>query len=400
MSRLRIGLVAPYVNRKAFGVGVSVGALCDELSKAGHDVTLITGDDPRSSGIPQSRQNGDGKLSVRLFPMRYPWNRRLHRAPGMRRWLRSFVREFDLVDIQGIWSVMAAETGAVCSSEGVPYVITPRGMMGGWDWAKKPLKKRLFFGVMMRKVWRSAAAVRFVSRGEANASMIDANGRGVVIPNFVPPPPAIDRRQEAERLRSKMGISPDAAVVLFLGRVDPQKGVVELVEAFGSVCERKTDAVLLVVGPLEGAYGTAVKERAASLPWARNVRLAGPLFGDDKHAAYAAATLFVTLSKNEGLPVAALEALSHGLPTLLAEDSNLPEVRDYDAGLLTDSRGDGVAPAMLGLLADRERLRVMSANARRLFEERFTSDAVIPRVVSLYESVAGSARPAPRASIP
>lgn len=388
MSKLRIGLVAPHVSHNAFGVGASVGALCNELCNAGHDVTLICGDGPRSNGIPRPRRNGHGRLSLRLFPMRYAWNRRLHRAPGMRGWLQTAVRGFDVVDIHGIWSVVAAEAGAVCARAGVPYVITPHGMMASWDWAKGPLKKRIFFNIMMRKVWRSAAAIRFVSQGEATGSVLDANGKGVVIPNFVPAPPASGCRQEAERFRSKMGISSDAAVVLFLGRVSPEKGVMEMVEAFGKVSEKRHEAVLLVVGPLEGAYGAAVKDRVRCLPWRGNVRLAGPLFGEEKNAAFAASTVFMTLSESEGLPVAVLEALGWGLPTLLTEQANMPEVREFEAGLLVERRVESVATVLAGILDDRDRLDRMRTNAKALFHQRFTSTNIVPQILSLYGDVA------------
>ena len=395
VRRLRIGLVAPYVSRTAFGVGASVAALSEALCNAGHDVTLISGEDPRSGGIPEPRRNGGGRLSVRLFERRYPWNRRLHRAPAMRKWLNAAVRDFDVIDLHGIWSMMAAEAGTICKRAGVPCVITPHGMMASWDWAKGPLKKRLFFSLLIGKVWRSAAAIRFLSHGEAANSVIDANRKGVVIPNFVPAPPASVDGWRAESFRSRMNIRPGAPVVLFLGRVSPEKGVMEIVDAFGPVSERMRDAVLLVVGPLQGEYAAAVKQRVASVPWRDNVRFTGALFDEEKHAAFAASTLFTMLSKSEGLPVSVLEALSHGLPTLLAEDSNLPEVGEYRAGVLIKPGRDDVAAALVGLLADRERLRVMGANARRLFEERFTSDAVIPRIVSLYEKVAWASRSAP-----
>lgn len=385
-------------HQHAFGVGASVTFLCDELCTAGHDVTLISGDHPRSRGIPSPRRNRHGSLSVRLFPIRYPWNRRLQRSPEMISWLRSAVHDFELIDIHGIWSLVAAEAGTVCARAGVPYVMTPHGMMAHWDWAKRPMKKRVFFAVTMRNVWRSAAAIRFLSIGEAKASLVDAGRRAVVIPNFVASRPAFDPGLEALRFRSKMGIPGDAAVMLFLGRVSPEKGVLEMLEAFNGL-SRRCEAVLLVVGALDGAYGAAVKDRVARLPCGRNIRLAGPLFGNDKDAAFAASTIFITLSKSEGLPVAALEALAHGLPTLLAGESNLPEVRDYDSGVLTSRNPEEVGGAMLALLEDRERLRVMGANARRLFEQRFAAAVVVPRIISMYENVArcrptfGFARP-------
>lgn len=394
MNRLRIGLVAPYVSHTAFGVGASVAALSEALCDAGHDVTLISGEDPRSGGIPEPRASGGGRLSVRLFARPYAWNRWLHRAPGMRKWLETAVRDFDVIDLHGIWSMIAAEAGTICERAGVPCVITPHGMMASWNWAKSPLKKRLFFNLLLGKVWRSAAAIRFLSRGEAVNSVIDASGKGVVIPNFVPSPPGSADRRLGESFRSRMGIRPGAPVVLFLGRVSPEKGVMETVDAFGPVAERMPDATLLVVGPLEGEYAAAVRQRVASVPWRDKVRLTGALFGEEKHAALAASTLFVMLTKSEGLPLSVLEALGHGLPVLLSEDSNLPEVGEYQAGVLVRPGRDDVAATLAGLLAGEERLRVMGANSRRLFQERFTSDAVIPRIVSLYETVARGIRPA------
>jgi glycosyltransferase involved in cell wall biosynthesis len=260
-------------------------------------------------------------------------------------------------------------------------------MMARWDWAKKPLRKWIFFSALMKPVWECAAAIRFLSNGELLNSAVDTNGRSVVVPNFVKAPER-SFNQEALHLLSELKLGEGAEIILFLGRVTAQKGVLELVAAFDLLWQKRPQVVLLIVGPLDGAYGSAVIDRVSRLPSGVNIRITGPLYDERKNAAFAVSSLFVTLSKNEGMPIAALEAISCGLPAVLTEQSNLPEIEKWGAGVIVKSEVDELANSLLLLLNDRSRLHAMSVRARTLFEERFSHDVVMSKLFSFYERVA------------
>src|SRR5207253_2874762 len=144
------------------------------------------------------------------------------------------VHQFDIVDIQGLWFWSTVHAARACVDSGVPYVLTPHGMMGRWDWAKHSSAKRIFFRMMLARYWRSASAVRYFSRGELNNSMVAPVGPVAIIPAAITFPPATDG-ETVVRIKSRLTIPEASPVVLFLGRVSPQKGVLELLQAFDFV---------------------------------------------------------------------------------------------------------------------------------------------------------------------
>jgi glycosyltransferase involved in cell wall biosynthesis len=387
MGNLRIGIVAPMVVKSATGLSNYIAELVPELCDAGQQVTVLATDCAYRGAHADEIVSIDGRCTLKLFPSTGRLSRRVYHSADLSAWLRQNVSQFDVVDIQGLWFWSTVHAARACIVAGVPYVLTPHGMMGRWDWAKRPLAKRIFFRIMLAKCWRSASAVRYLSRGELNNSMVPPIGAAAIIPAAVTLPPPVEAATVA-RIKVQLRIPEMAPIVVFLGRVNRQKGVLELVQAFDLVRQRCPDAVLAVAGALEGKYGEAVRELAASVSSHTHVRIVGPVSAEDKAALLAAASVFVTLSRNEGMSSAILEALGNGVPAVCTRDSNLPEIRECSAGVITDLDPVKAADAIAGLLGDDQRRRTMGANARRLVSEQFTWNSVVPRLMALYQLLA------------
>ncbi len=384
---LRIALVAPGIPQSATGVSVSLTRLAEELCNAGHKVTLVAADTATGPGPVEPMVKIDPRVDVRLFPFRSRVHRRLHLSAEIRQWLNKSAADFDLMDIQGVWSFVAVHAAAASVRAGVPYVLTPHGQMARWDWQKMPWRKWGFFEAFVRRTWRCATAIRFVSEGEVDSSMAKAGNRRVVIPYWVDRPVTKDLGNCRLELARRMGLPRDAAVILFLGRVSAQKGVLEIVKAFDALWRTRKHVVLIVAGPLYGEYGAQVRRVAARAAGTQNIRLLGPVYDERKSELFCASSLFITLSKNEGLPVAVLEAMAHGLPIVATSQAHLPEVSRYKAGVIVRSNPENVAYALDSLLSDQARLRGMATNAQKLVQERFTAKVVIPLILALYHDV-------------
>src|SRR5260370_13390531 len=385
-SALGIALVTPYINTSGGGVSTYLAGIVPRLCDAGHQVSIVSADCGLGGPEPDKPIEMDKRATLHLFPVRGRFNRRLYRSVEMSRWLNTAVHKFDVVDIQGLWSLIGIDAARACLSAGVPYILTPHGMMTRWDWSKRPTSKRIFFATVLQKVWREAAAVRFLSHGELKNSMVAPEAPAAIVPNAVQLPPEQKPDSVSAGAHARLDLPPDAKIVLFLGRVTDQKGVVELLQAFALVQERCPDAFLLIAGPLVGEYGNTVKKLASLNE--RRIRVLGPVFGNDKHDLFESASLFVTLSKNEGLPFAVLEALSFGVPVVLTVDSNLPEVEDFGAGTITSCEPGRAAGDISKMLLDPAQLSHMRRSARRMIEQRFSWGFVLPQLVQLYERAA------------
>jgi glycosyltransferase involved in cell wall biosynthesis len=145
--------------------------------------------------------------------------------------------------------------------------------------------------------------------------------------------------------------------------------------------------VLVVAGWLDGSYGEEVRACAENGGSHENIHFLGPVEGEMKDALFASASVFATLSRSEGLPMAVLEALGYGIPSVLTVNSNVPEVSEYAAGVITELDPAKAAADIAEILLNEERRVAMGENARRLVAERFSWNATLPQLTGLYEKI-------------
>jgi glycosyltransferase involved in cell wall biosynthesis len=383
---MRVALVSPGISVESGGTSALIAALASHLCDAGHAVSVISTSVGPTPARSETVISLDSRVNLNLFPITKTYDRKLYRSSALQRWLQDRITDFDVVDLTGVWSMVTVQTAGLCLKAGVPFVLTPHGQMCGWDWSKGPIRKRLFFHALLANAWKRAAAIRFCSEGEAAVSVAAPNDmRRIVVPNPVDLPTNLVRGPQREALRIEAGIGPGAPTLLFLGRVDAQKGVLEIVDTFTNLWQKRRNAILLIAGPVESAYGQKVLEAVRQSPAKASIRITGPVYGHEKQNLFTISDLFLTLSKNEGLPMAVLEALSSGLPAVLTANSNMPEVTEYDAGLVVDCGPAEIAEKIDNLFTNATILSALQENARRLIRERFSWEILMPRFVSMYQ---------------
>ena len=382
---LNIGIVTPTIAKSATGPSSWVATLCEHLCDAGHRVTVVTSD-LLPGGDKGPTVQLDRRVEVKMFPEKSALGRQLHRSREMRQWLKDNVHRFDIIDIQGIWTFVAIDAARACLAAGVPYVITPHGMMARWDWEKRLRRKQLFYWLFLRSVWRAATAVRFLCEAERSHSVDSAVEQGVIIPLWVNSPiTAVPTKAAQDALRADLHIEPAAPVIFFLGRISKQKGVVEIIRAFDDLWHRRRDSVLLLVGPIDPEYKDVLEEACRGVESRDHIHFTGPIYNETKATLFSLATVFITLSKSEGLPIAVLEALAAGLPVVTTEGANIPEVGQHQAGIIVPADDPAeVAERLDNLLKDASEVRAMGLNASRLIKEQFTPEVVFPRLVDMY----------------
>lgn len=127
----------------------------------------------------------------------------------------------------------------------------------------------------------------------------------------LPPDPDVARRE----IRSQHAIRPDVPLLLFVGRLDPTKGLIYLVEALAHVRATRPDVTLVIVGEGDKDYCLYLEDRIRQLGLESQVRLVH--WQTKVENWYAAADIFVLPSMFEGASLAAAEALACGLPCVL-----------------------------------------------------------------------------------
>src|SRR5262249_48685326 len=118
-------------------------------------------------------------------------------------------------------------------------------------------------------------------------------------------------------------------ILLYLGRLHPKKNLANLIRAWkqslNSHPSAREDWALAVAGWDQAGYERELKRLNNDYGLAASVRFLGPLFGQEKDAAYRACDAFVLPSLSEVLSVAVLEAWAYAEPGLMTPECNVPE---------------------------------------------------------------------------
>jgi phosphatidylinositol alpha-1,6-mannosyltransferase len=175
-------------------------------------------------------------------------------------------------------------------------------------------------------------------------------------------------------------------VILSVSRLVARKGPATLLRAMPRVLERHTRAHLLVVGG--GPDRRRLTRMAGSLGLTGAVTFAGPQPWEKVPAFYSSAEVFALPTRErfggletEGLPLVYLEAAASGIPAVAGRAGGVSDaVIDGVTGLLVDGRRpEETAAAIVDLLDDPERARLMGEAARRRVLEEFNWEAVSER---------------------
>ena len=122
--------------------------------------------------------------------------------------------------------------------------------------------------------------------------------------------------------------------------------------------------------------------------------LTGPLYGEDRWAAFAAADLFVLPSYTEGFSIALLEALACGVPALYTTRCNFPEAARRGAGLEVLPGFAGMTEGLRNLLCLSETERkAMGQRGTALVREKYSWSNVAKQTIEVYQWILGGGPP-------
>jgi poly(glycerol-phosphate) alpha-glucosyltransferase len=201
-----------------------------------------------------------------------------------------------------------------------------------------------------------------------------------------------------DRVKEGLNFAPGRKVLLFLGRLHPKKGLLNLLRAWAA-CQRTVGEsaswVLVVAGWDQDGHEKLLRQAVLDLGIADGVVFAGSVFEERKVQAFQQADAFVLPSLSEGLPNAVLEAWSWRLPVLMTPQCNLPEGFDEGAAISVDPAVESLCRGLSVLFrmtaSEREQ---MGARGRRLVEQRFSWPVLTEEMTQVYRwALGGKAKP-------
>jgi poly(glycerol-phosphate) alpha-glucosyltransferase len=268
-------------------------------------------------------------------------------------------------------------------------MVSPHGMLDAWALGNSGWKKRLAAWAYEDANLRGAACLHALNTAEVEAIRdYGYDGPVCVIPNGVHLPEVAKPLPKPWWTKS----APDARTILYLGRLHPKKGLQTALTAWSQINPAlRNDWRLVIAGWDENSHQTALRRRAAGLRIEDTVTFPGPLFSDDKRAAYQHCDGFILPSLSEGLPMAALEAWGAGKPLLMTPACNLPEGYEAGAAMRIEPDAEDIAAGMTNFmsLTDAER-EAMGAKGLALVREKYSWPVIASEMAAVYRWVAAN----------
>jgi glycosyltransferase involved in cell wall biosynthesis len=278
----------------------------------------------------------------------------------------------------------AAALAALAAPPAGPLLVWQR-ILGFPDKLWGPVRRR-WWGIVALRVH---AAVVLTDKQAAELRRLGFGGAVWVIPNFRKPErfQDLDRAVAAARLRAELGVPDEVPLVGFVGHLVDQKRPDRALEVLARLRGQGCPAHLVVAG--KGPLRPSLAAHAARLGVAEAVTFLG--HRDDVEALFGGVDVALLTSETEGIPGVAIEALMAGCPMVAVPVDGATEVVQHGVtGLvLPDDDPATMAPAVAGLLADRQARTAMS-EAARARTDRFSAGAAAEVYAErLSEAVAG-----------
>ena len=194
--------------------------------------------------------------------------------------------------------------------------------------------------------------------------------------------------EKRQTVRKDLGIALDAKVFLFVGRLNRDKGMLDLAAAFDTIAKQHPDAELLLVGAEEDVPFSRIQE----ICHAESERLRYISFTSKPEQYMAAADIFCLPSYREGLPMTIIEAAACGVPAVASRIYGITDaVADGETGLLFPA-GDVTAltQALSKLITENELRQQMGNEARKRALDLFSSEKITRELVALYDRLSGT----------
>lgn len=188
-----------------------------------------------------------------------------------------------------------------------------------------------------------------------------------------------------KRIRKEYGISESDVVFLYLGRLNRDKGLLDLAHSFNEVCSKYDNTHLVIVGPDEQGVGEEVESICASCK--QKVHIAG--YTDVPEQYFASADVFCLPSYREGFGVVIIQAASAGIPSIGTKIYGVVDtIEDGKTGLLYHPRDvDGLTSKMIEMIKRPDLRKMMGTNARIRASEKFSKGIVTKALVNYYKSL-------------
>lgn len=379
MSRtggLRVVHVAEDVARIAGGVPAVVRQLTERLSRNDIPVQII-----HATGDPGELPAGVEVFTYPPTGLGHLWSWGHGLREGVARLAVSSNGDAPVFHVHGVWSAPQYFAARAAHQAGVPFVFTAHGMLEPWLWNQQGwkirAKKWLYWSALAYPALSKARVIHAITPLEQkHLARLFPNNCIEVIPN------AIDVSDEEDCPQVERG-----KTILFLGRIEPKKGVDVLLRAFARAKIGKEWSVDVVGPAWSESYLSGLKAIVNECGLGQRVRFRGPLFGEEKRKLIDTAWVLAAPSHSEVVGLVNLEAAARCLPTITTYQTGLHDW-ELGGGLLVEPNEDALGQALEAACSwSAQEQRDRGLASRRLVQQRYSWQVVMPMWTQLYSSL-------------
>jgi glycosyltransferase involved in cell wall biosynthesis len=378
-------VLAHYAPAQLGGIVRSVAMLSKSLGRAGHEIDVYTTDSDHRGwmSVPLERRMEMDGIQVCYFhtptPRLFQYSGRLARA------CNATIGQFDLVHCHDLWQYPGLTAMRAARIAGVPYVISPHGILAPASLAQKRLRKAVYLRLVAGRALGGAAAIHCTSEIERRSVATATHRPTFVVPN------GVDLPVSAAATPARH----DEFVVGFLGRLHPVKSLDVLIAAVGRVvCGGHRRIRLWLAGPDDGAE-LALRTLTDRLHLQRYVRFVGPVDPGKTPQFLREIDLLALVSQTENFGCAAAEAMSVGVPVLVSTTAGIcHDVARSRSGWVVPVDESAVARALTEILGAPEEVRSRGRLAAQFARSQYTNERVAAIMARAYADILTGGRSA------
>jgi len=343
----------------------------------GHEVDLLTL--ARDYDPEFAKKNGINKVYL-LPSIKYKYLIPLKGAG----YIKHIVKDYDVVHISKNWSLLGFFAAYCLKKYNIPYIFSPMGFITVHN-NKSRLVKFFYLKYLTSFTIKNCSYCITVSNQEyqdcleimLDKTKVKLIPNGFVAADFTECPHNVFR--EKYKLSSKK-------MLMFLGRMDPIKGVDLLLEAYDNLGQHAADWQLVIIGP-ENKYRRELISKAVKAINKDLITFIDPLYADEKRCAYYACDLFVIPSLYDAMTIVVLEAAACGKPILITETSDFPGLALNGASIQVPPTVEGIETGLKYAFDNPQLLKSMGSNARDYVYANFDWNVLGKQYDEIFNSV-------------
>jgi glycosyltransferase involved in cell wall biosynthesis len=306
--------------------------------------------------------------------------------------LNSLPRGSSIISQHGLWRTRGLQARTAGNKLNAPVIVHPHGMLEPWTLRQSKWKKRIAGMFWENENLRRAACIRVTSQGELKTlrdlgfkTPVAVIPNGVDVSDFANLPSREEARRSLPQLNGQK-------LLFFLSRVHPKKGLPMLLRVWKSLGALRDDWMLLIAGPDEYDQTRELEQMIRELDLKKSVTLSGPLFNEEKLAAYALADLFVLPSYSENFGIAVAEALASGLPVITTKNTPWRGLTDHRCGWWIDANEEVLGEALREAISlPPAALSEMGSRGRDWMQRDFSWDRIGKQMIDVCRWTLGNA---------